>query len=241
MKVTTLGRLAISLALLALPGAAAAQSGAQSIITEIAGKRIELFVPQGHCGLDRKNPSDQKAIELVERLTAGQNQLHLFSADCTQLSEWRAGGRPTLGEYAQVQSAVQFHSQDLSGREVEVIKSICTATRQQGNEITAGVETDIKNRIETGKEKIKIDNVAMLGALGEDEMGCYVGLIIKGVTDAGVPKSQLCVFANVVLNGRIMYIYRYAETVDQPTADRLLLAVKASARTHVLANNKKKP
>jgi hypothetical protein len=231
---------AFALALIVLPAAAGAQSGVATVKTEIAGKSIELFVPSGHCLLDRKQPSDINAIQLVERLTAGQNQLHLFAADCTQLSEWRAGGRPTLGEYAQVQSALQFHNQDLTGRETEVIKSICTATREQGNQITAGVETDIKNKIEAGKEKIKIENVAMLGALGEDDMGCYVGLIIKGVTDAGVPKSQLCVFANVVLNGRIMYIYRYAETVDQPTADRLLLAVKASARTHVLANNGKK-
>lgn len=231
---------ALALAVALAPTIAVAQSRVQSVKTTIAGKSIELFVPSGQCALDRNQPSDRKGIELVERLTAGQNQLHLFTADCTQLSEWRAGGRPTLGEYAQVQSAVQFHNQDLTGREGEVIKSICDATRQQGNQITAGVETDIKNRIEAGKEKIKIENVAMLGALGEDEMGCYVGLIIKGVTDAGVPKSQLCVFANVVLNGRIMYIYRYAETVDQPTADRLLLAVKASARTHVLANNGKK-
>ena len=237
MNLTRLRALALATAL--LPALAAAQSGGQSVKTTIAGKPIELFVPQGQCLLERKQPSDIKAIELVERLTAGQNQLHLFAAECTQLSEWRAGARPTLGEYSQVQSAVQFHSQDLVGRETEVIKSICNATRQQGNAITAGVETDIKNKIEAGKEKIKIENVAMLGALGEDEMGCYVGLIIKGVTDAGVPKSQLCVFANVVLNGRILYIYRYAETVDQPTADRLLLAVKASARTHVLANNGK--
>lgn len=241
MALTSLrAAVALTLATSFAPTVAAAQSGVATIKTEIAGKAIELFVPHGQCALDRKQPSDQNAIALVERLTAGQNQLHLFSADCTQLSEWRAGGRPTLGEYAQVQSAIQFHSQDLTGREGEVIKSICAATRQQGNQITAGVEADIKNKIEAGKEKIKIENVAMLGALGEDEMGCYVGLIIKGVTEAGVPKSQLCVFANVVLNGKIMYIYRYAETVDQPTADRLLLAVKASARTHVLANNGKK-
>ena len=240
MTLTSVHAAIFAMTLAALPATVAAQSGASTVTADIAGKKVELFVPQGQCALDRKQPSDRKGIELVERLTAGQNQLHLFTADCTQLSEWRAGGRATLGEYAQVQSAIQFHSQDLTGREAEVIKSICDATRQQGNQITAGVETDIKNRIESGKEKIKIENVAMLGALGEDEMGCYVGLIIKGVTDAGVPKSQLCVFANVVLNGRIMYIYRYAETVDQPTADRLLLAVKASARTHVLANNGKR-
>ncbi len=228
-------------ALLTLPDIARAQSGAPNLKTEIAGKSIELFLPQGHCVLDQKNPSDRGAIELVERLTAGKNQLHMFTADCKQLTQWRVGARATLGEYAQVQSAIQFHGQDLTGRESEVIKSICTATRQQGNQITAGVETDIKARIEAGKEKIKIENVAMLGALGEDDVGCYVGLIIKGVTESGAPKSQLCVFANVVLNGRIMYIYHYAETVDQPTTNRLLLAVKASARRHAQANNGKKP
>jgi hypothetical protein len=215
---------------------ALAQTAQKQVKTSVGGTSVELLIMPGHCQLERSNPSDVRAIELVERLTAGSNQLHLFAADCKELTAWRAGTRPTLGSYSQVQSMMALHGKSFAGEETVTIKGICDNMRKQGGELTTTAEAQVKARIAAGREAIKIQNVSLLGVLGEDANGCYVGLIIGGKTEAGAQKSQLCVFATTVLNGKIVYLYQYAETVDEATVQRLIGSVKAHAKAHVIAN-----
>jgi hypothetical protein len=219
----------------ALPALAQkAPTGAPAV--DIGGRSVKLVVADGHCPLERSQPNDRTAIELVERLIAGNNQLHLTTADCKTLADWRAGRKPQLDEYTQVQTQIARQGVDLAGQEKEVITGNCAAVRAQGGPITDQASGMIKERLAKAQQQALIQNVALLGALDEDENGCYVGLVIKGQTMDGKPKTQLCVFSIAVLNGRLFYLYRYSDKYGESEVSRLLGERKAATKAHVLAN-----
>lgn len=205
-------------------------------VAKIGGRDIALVVPAGHCALERANPSDKRVIELVEKLLAGRNALHLTTTDCKELDDWRAGRRENLGEYTQTQSHIPLDGRDFRGQESQLLKEICAQTRKQGGAIAQTVEADIQKRLQASREQIQLQNVSMLGALDEDQHGCYVGMLIKLATEQGKSKTQLCVFANVILQGKLVYLYRYSERLDEAEVKRLLAERKATARAHVEAN-----
>lgn len=208
---------------------------AQSHVASVGGRNVQLVMPEKHCALDRANASDARVIALVERLLAGQNVLHLSTTDCDALRKWR-GTTKTLSEYTQVQSLIALKDQDFQGKEKSIIQQICAIATQQGGALTAQVEKDMQQRIEAGKEKIKLEAAHFLGVLGEDDHGCYVAMLIRGTTETGAPKAQLCIFANVVLQGKLFYLYRYSDSVDTKTVQRLFEDRKAAAKAHVDAN-----
>jgi hypothetical protein len=117
-----------------------------------------------------------------------------------------------------------------------VIQGNCAAIRAQGGPITDQAAANIKSRLAAAQQQALIQNVALLGALDEDENGCYIGLVIKGQTQDGKPKTQLCVFALTVLSGRLVYLYSYSDKFDEAEATRLVGERKAAARAQVEVN-----
>jgi hypothetical protein len=208
---------------------------AQKHVAKVANQEIQLVLPDNHCALDRREPSDARVIDLVERLLAGRNELHLTTVNCDELRAWR-GSRKTLKEYTQVQSLVALKDRDLTGQERTAIGEICAASRQDGGSLTARADSDIQKRIDAGREKIKLEAEHFLGVVGEDEYGCYVAMLIRGTTENGMPKALLCVYANVIVKGKLLYLYRYSDDVGLRTVQRLLDDRKAAAKAHVEAN-----
>ena len=231
-----LSRLLCGFLMLALMQAstAVAQKG-PTTVTQIGDRKVALVVPEGHCVLDRSQTADKALLAFVEGLIAGQNQLHLLTTNCAELSDWRTGKRPTLGEYTQVQSRIQLNGRDFAGQERPVIKALCDEAKKNGASHLNTAEAEVVKRLAAAQDKAKLENVALLGVLDEDEHGCYLGMVLKIQVD-GPGKTQLCVFATTILNGKLAYLYRYAETIDSATVARLLAAQKASAKDHVDAN-----
>lgn len=232
---SALGVLVTGLALSAC-GQVFAQAGPRDVTVEVGGSSVKLLIANGDCALERSNPTDKRAIELVESLIAGNNQLHLSETSCGNLMDWRAGKLATLREYRQVQSGLALQKQNFTGQEKAVIAANCNAIRKQGGALLDAAASSIKQRLEVAEKQALIQNLSLLGALDEDDYGCYVGLLIKGQTEQGAPKTQLCVFATTVLNGKMVFLYHYSDKLDEAEIDRLLNGRKATAKAHVEAN-----
>lgn len=213
-----------------------AQKGPFVPTATVGGRELKLPVKSGDCALERANPNDKRAIELVENLIRQNNQLHLSSTGCADLDAWRGGKIPNLKDYMQVQSPLALQGQDLAGQEKAVIAANCNAIRQQGNAVVNSASQTIKQRLEEAKKQALIQNISLLGALDEDDYGCYTGLLIKGETEQGQPKTQLCVFATTVLNGKVVYLYHYSDKSDEVETERLVTERKATAKAYVEAN-----
>lgn len=220
----------------ALSGAAVAQQRPTVPTAQIAGIEVKLPVKAGDCALERGNPIDVRAIELVERLIAPSNVLHLSSTNCNDLAAWRGGAIPNLKDYMQVQSGVALQGQSFVGQEKLVISGNCKAMREQGGTLVNSAAATIKQRLEQAQQQALIQNVSLLGALDEDEYGCYTGLLIGGQTEQGEPKTQLCVFATTVLNGKVVFLYHYSDRLDEAEIERLVAERKATAKAYVEAN-----
>lgn len=220
----------------AITDAAKAQKGPIVPTVEVGGSEIKLPVKAGDCALERSHPVDRRALELVENLIRQSNQLHLSATGCADLAEWRAGRLANLKTYTQVQSPLALHRQSFSGQEKAAISASCNAIRRQGGALVSSVTQDIRQRLQEARQQALIQNMSLLGALDEDEFGCYTGLVIKGQTEQGQPKTQLCIFATTVLNGKLVYLYQYSDRLDESEIERVLSERKAIAKAYVEAN-----
>lgn len=216
--------------------AATAQKGPLVHSAQIGGTDVNLPVNAGDCALERSNPVDKRAIELVESLIAGNNQLHLSVTSCDDLVAWRERRLPNLKDYKQVQSGIALHQTNLLGQEKAAIAANCNAMRQQGGALVSQASATIQQRLEQAQQQALIQNISLLGALDEDEYGCYTGLLIKGQTEQGTPKAQLCIFATTVLNGKVVFLYHYSDKLDEAEIERVLSGRKATAKAYVEAN-----
>lgn len=227
---------ALLVASYASAGVATAQNGPFVPTAEVGGVEVKLPVGAGDCALERSNPVDRRAIELVESLISGNNQLHLSVTKCDDLLAWRERRLPNLKDYTQVQSAIALHSASFAGQEKATIAANCNAMRQQGGALVNQASATIRQRLEQAQQQALIQNISLLGALDEDDYGCYTGMLIKGQTEQGTPKAQLCIFATTVLNGKVVFLYHYSDKFDEAEIERVLSGRKAVAKAYVDAN-----
>lgn len=226
----------ISLLLGLVASPSVAQPGPAAPSVTIGGAQVILPVKAGDCALERSHPTDKRVIEGVEGLIAGHNQLHLSVTGCADRTAWRDGKLANLKDYMQVQSGRVLQGQNFAGQEKAAIAANCNGIRQQGSAILNSVSDTIKQKLVQAQKQAMIQNMSLLGALDEDDSGCYIGMVIKGQTEQGQQKSQLCIFAITVLNGKLVYLYHYSDKLDETEVERLLVERKATAKAYVEAN-----
>lgn len=209
---------------------------AATVSVSIGGRQITLVVDQDQCEMDRNNVSDARVYELVERGLEGNNQLLMAAADCGQLKEWRMGSRPTLDDFTQAQVGLANRNLELTGRETATVKQICSQLRQQGDAIVAGPVAQTRERFNRATEDVKLNETTFIGVVNEDDQACYASLVQKVRTDQGRDKIILCVFANVVVRGRLIFLYRYTEGESFASVVRLTDLLKVAVAAHLDAN-----
>lgn len=224
-----------------LVGLAAAFAGANAqddrqVKVSIGGREVILVIDPDQCELDRNHPSDKRVYDLVERGLAGQNELLLAAADCDQIGPWRSGQRPTLDDFTQVQIGLVHRSRDLTGREVETANEICTALRKQGDAIVTGPMNAVRDRFNKVSDTVKINQVQFVGVVREDPEACYASLLQRVRTEQGTDKLILCVYAHVVVRGRLLYLYRYTEGDNFASMVRMTDMLRKSVQAHLDAN-----
>lgn len=212
-------------------------SGPRTQTATIGGRDVVLVLDPDQCLLDRNHPSDSRIYELVEKGLAGQNELLLAAADCEQIGPWRNGTKPTLDDFTQVQVALTLRNRDLTGREVETVNEICSTLRKQGEAAVTGPMNAVRERFNKVSEAVKINQVQFVGVVREDPEACYASLLQRVRTEHGTDKLILCVYAHVVLRGRLVYLYRYTEGDSFASMVRSTDMLRKSVQAHLDANH----
>ena len=211
---------------------AAATSSALAAETTVGGTFIQLPPPAGFCDLSDTDPSDKSMLTVTSDLVSNSgNKLLSMSADCRQLTDWRAQKRP-LDDYAQYQTPVAL----IEKSSTESVKKTCAGLRAQGDKLVAEKAPNIKSRMESVLEKVKMNEMRFIGVLAEDSTACYGGLIHKFQTEAGTDKTQLTVFAATNIKNKSIFVYRMTVYMTSETVDTTLASLKTNIAALLAAN-----
>lgn len=222
-----LKRLALAAVLIAATSHAMAQQAT------LGGVTIKLPLPKGFCELSDQYPSDKNVRTLTSNvLEQGGNKLLGFSAQCKQLTDYRAGTQRLLDDYAQYQTSIALMDKVAPA----TVHETCDELRAEGSKILAKDEPDIKARMEAAAKNLKVQQTSFVGVLGEDTQACYAGVIQKMQTQIGSEKTQLSVFAVTIVKKRIIYLYRFTVYNGEDSVNRTLAAIKADVAALYAAN-----
>ncbi len=210
--------------------------GVRQTTVSIGGQDVILLVDPDQCLLERNHPSDQRVYDLVERGLAGQNELLLATADCDQIEPWRNGTRPTLDDFAQVQVGLAHRTRNLAGREEATSKEICTALRKGGDALITGPVEVVRERFNKASDTVKLNETQFVGVVHEDPDACYASILQRIRTEQGTDKLILCVYAHVVVRGRLLYMYRYTEGDNYASMVKITDLLRKSVQSHLDAN-----
>lgn len=221
-----------SLAALALAASTSITTGGEATV---GGVQIKLPPPAGFCDLSDSDPSDKRMLSTVADLvTKSGNKLLGMSADCRQLRDWRSHKRSLLDDFSQYQAPAAMMDKPTP----EPVKETCATLRSQGDKLTAEQFPDMKSRVESAMEKVKLNSMNFMGVLAEDPTACYAALLQKLQTEVGTDKTQVVMIATAVVKNKNVFIYRIAVYVNSATVDRGLANLKADVRGLLAANRK---
>ncbi len=231
---------AFSLAAASIVASASAQQVAPgpTKAVDIAGRTVQLIVPAGQCELDRRHQFDASVLDLATRAIAGANEMLLHTAECAGLDGARTGRVPYLNDFAQVQISLQLKKTELGGQEAAAAKEICQSLRNDGAQIEKQAGAEIKDRVKNLQAGIAVNETRALGVLAEDQNACYSGILMNVQTPTGESRLILGVYAMGVLNGRLIFLYRFAGNPAAGAVDNLVRIQQQLMRDHVALNNR---
>jgi len=223
-------------------GSASAQQAAQgpTKTVDIGGRPVQLIVPAGQCELDRQHRFDASVLDLATRAIAGANEMLLHTAECVGLDGARTGRVPYLNDFTQVQVALQFKGTELRGQEAAAAKEICQSLRTDGAQIEKKAGAEIKDRVKNLQAGIAVNETRALGVLGEDQNACYSGILMNVQTPTGETRLILGVYAMGVLNGRLVFLYRFAANPPSGAVDNMVQLQQQLMREHVALNSQRR-
>ena len=214
--------------LCALVGAISRTMAAQATVE---GVSISLPAPAGFCELTSDNPSDRRMLGTIGDLVAkaGGNRLLAMSADCQQLSDWRAGRR-LLGDYG------QYQAPQIATANEDTFKQTCATLRTQGGQVVSDMKDDMKAKMEESGRRLKVNEQSFAGFLGEDPMACYVALLQKMRVGDGTDVTQLTLLAITVVKDKFLFVNRYAPYVSADSVGDTLAKLKLTVTALLAAN-----
>jgi len=199
----------------------------------IGGVSVHLPAPAGFCDLTHNDPSDKRMLTTVgELLSKSGNKLLGMSADCRQLTDWRGQRRQLLDDFVQYQTPVSAMDKPVQ----EPVKQTCATLRIQGDKLTSNQLPDMKSRIESALEKVKLNDMSFMGVLAEDPTACYAALLQKLRTEAGTDKTQVVIFATTIVKNKMVFVYRIAVYVNSGSVDAALAKLKTDVGGLLAAN-----
>jgi len=189
----------------------------------VEGVSINLPTPAGFCELGSGNPTDQRMLDTIAEALAKArgNRLLAMSADCQQLGDWR-DGRRLLADYG------QYQAPRIAAANEETFRQTCAALRSQGGRSFANMKNDAKARMEDSIRQMKVNDQRFAGFLGEDPTACYIALLQKLKAEEGPDVTQLTVLAITMVNGKFLFVNRYAPYVNADSINDTLAKLKVT-------------
>jgi len=203
---------------------------------KIGATSLALTAPPGQCELDETKPADANLIRAVESLLAGGNKLLGMFANCKQLTDWRAGKRAMLDDFAQYQTLASMMDAAPPAAPEDMLKQVCASMRAEGERTVAGLAPDIKTRIEQVLKDVKFNQVRFLGVVGEDPSACYAVMVQRFKAANGKDVTQVALYATTFVKGKIVYYYLFSPYQSNFTVTALLARHKANVAALLAAN-----
>ncbi len=230
MRTSSLLRAATLAGLLAGAAPAAAQT-AQSAARP--GPGVELPIPAGHCPLDAGNPADRDIITLTEQINQGRNDVLGMFADCGELADLRAEGRP-LANYGGFLTPLVAGAEALDMPRADFLEAIARVFREQ--DPFAAITAEMRQRVEQANLSLEVEDMAGLGLVHEDDAAVYTGVVQKVVLEDGRSLRVAAITGITLLRGHPISLNLFAPYEDPATVERLLAAQRHNLQRLVAAN-----
>jgi hypothetical protein len=223
MKLPTFAFLCIAIACHAGLADAATQ------VRPVAGKNVELIVPDGFCIPDPQNSADTNFVQGLANLmkNAGSVLVQTFLG-CEDQKRRRASAAVNIYDYIAYYYPSSGEREVLDGDRVARRKTLCDQTRSQNLEVK-DVQQSVAKSAEELRRNIAINNIKELGVLAEDEHGCYLGLLV-GVA-GGKNNTYLVhvIVAATILHGKSLFFGLYSKYEDETGAAQSLRRAQSIA------------
>ncbi len=207
----------------------------------ISDKPVALVLPKNYCVLDEKQSSDKNLIDSVQKSVKDVNELLVLFADCQELKNWRSGKQKYLNNLGNYQTSLKFKKTDMTGREAETIKEICTLFKKRSETLMDDIKPEIDRRIKEGLKNVEINKMKMIGVIHEDASICVTAAFQRLKTESGTIKEQLNINGVNVLNGRLILSHLYTPyRDDQAVFDQLKALMLGLNKDNQHANKKPK-
>jgi hypothetical protein len=212
-------------------------AGAIAKEVKVGTAAVILPSPHGYCDLDTTHTAEARAVSDTERMLS-TNRLLAFSADCEQLAEYRATkGAAPLDNFAQYQTFASWENRPLPGQPEAIIKWVCRNMRAQGERIAFNATSDIKARTEEVLKNVKVNDIQVLGVVGEEPFACYVALLKKFRSVDSSEKTQAVALVITIVNFKLIYYYLYAPYVNSATVTDTLEQLRVNVAALWAANH----
>lgn len=182
-----------------------------STIVKIGDREVVLVLPEGHCAMDRNNPSDARVLNLIEKGTGNRNEVVVGFADCVQLKDWREGRQEFLDDFGQYQTVVAAKHQDFSANAAALIKQVCDTHRQNGEKILDTATSKVNEELRKQQETLSVNESRYLGVYSQTAAQCSSSVIQNLTTESGQSKTLFAINTTTVLNGKVVFFYVYTK------------------------------
>lgn len=199
---------------------------------------VTLTVPAGYCQLDPGQARDAQLISLVTKLLAGHNDLLLYLGDCQQLVDWRTSQRQTLDSSIQVQIASSLRKVDFANdpNRDGIVASVCAELRKKVPADINAIADTINGRLQELTKSLKINDIQLIGVVGEDTYSCYTAMLQK-VRYAGTDESVIAImYVTAMIGNRLLFVYHFGAGGETGIFERLQTAAEAHIASLQAAN-----
>jgi hypothetical protein len=199
---------------------------------KVGGVLITLSPPEGYCELDAQNVADATMIAAVDGMLGRTgNRLLLFSAECGQLADWRAGKRQSLDNVTQHQTSRFLEHAQLSASPEATIEQHCTQMRAGADQLLTDMTANVQERADRILKTVKINEMKFLGVVGQEPRACYAAALLqRSPTEGGTLAPQVTMVATTIVRQKLLYYYLIAPYVSGETVGSMLAQHRANVQ-----------
>jgi hypothetical protein len=214
-------------AAMAIAAFVAGPARAQAPQQTLGSTLIKFPIPAGQCEVSDRTPPGAAFSKLMREAHAGSGEtILLIHTDCAQFERFGRGGGATLDDYAiYIVTGIardKVYTPDFMRR-------ACAASRT----LKSPDGTTLDDFALSG---INISETRQLGVLLEDKDACYTGMVARVTTPTGIDGVHLGVFANVLVNGKLIAYRFYGPFHSSQDVTESLDRHKANVAAFISAN-----
>ncbi len=203
---------------------------ADGVSRSVGGVQFDFAVPKGHCVLEENNSQDAKFINALSTLLKGaSNTLIVATAKCDDRTKLRAGKATRLSDYAAYYVPDSWLNSTLSGEKRDLRKQLCNEMRKQTQQAPSDVKGVVARAAMELNSNAGVTGTKLIGVLGEDDHGCYSGLLIGGKGADGKVALTSSIVASTVIHSKGLFLAYYDDYAGPETTQRAVRFSQATA------------